>query len=44
MEEGNPLNAIEPLLVEGEDGLDQSLRVEWEESCKAENIQRFLSK
>ena len=44
MEEGNPLTAIEPLLAEGEDGLDQSLHVEWEESYKAENIQCFLSK
>ena len=34
MEEGNPLTTIEPLLVEGKDRLDQSLRVEWEEGYK----------
>ena len=40
---GNPLTTIEPLLAEGEDELNRDLRVEWEESCKAENIQGFLS-
>lgn len=44
MMEGNPFTTIEPLLAEGEDGLDQSLRVEWEECWKAEDIQNFLSK
>ena len=44
MEEGNPLTTIEPLLAEGEGGLCQSLRVEWEEGYRAENIQCFLSK
>ena len=44
LEDGNPFTAIEPLLAEGEDGLDQSLRVEWEEGYKAENIRNFLSK
>ena len=44
MMEGNPFTTIEPLLAEGEDGLDQSLRVEWEECWKAEDIHNFLSK
>ena len=44
MEEGNPLTTIEPLLAEGEGGLDQNLRVEWEESYKAEGLENFLSK
>ena len=43
MVEGNPLTTIEPLSAEGEDELDQSLRVEWEESYKAEGIHNFLS-
>ena len=42
MMEGNPLTTIEPLLVE-EDGLDESLRVEWEESYKAEDVHNSLS-
>ena len=43
MVEGNPLTTIEPLSAEGEDELDQSLRVEWEESYKGEGIHNFLS-
>ena len=43
MDEGNPLARVEPLLAEGEDELEQSLRVEWEECYKAENIHDFLS-
>ena len=43
MEEGNPLATIQPLLVEDGDGLDESLRAEWEERYKAEGIQCFLS-
>lgn len=43
MMEGNPLTTIEPLLVEGEDGLDENLRVEWEESYKAEDVHNSLS-
>ena len=39
----NPLTIIEPLLAGGGDELNQNLRVELEESCKAENIQGFLS-
>ena len=43
MEEGNPLATIQPLLAGGGDGLDESLRAEWEECYKAEGIQSFLS-
>ena len=43
MVEVNPLITVEPLLADGEDELDQSLRLEWEECYKAEDIQNFLS-
>ena len=43
MEEGNPLATIEPLLAEGEDGLGQELRAEWEKYSETEGIQHFLS-
>ena len=41
LEEGNPLTAIEPIFVEGEDRLG---RVEWENHYEAEGIRNFLSK
>ena len=41
--QGNPLMVIEPLLAEGEDELEQSLRVEWEEGYRLQNIQDLLS-
>ena len=44
MEEGNPLATIEPLLAEGEDGLDPNLRVEWRGSYEAEDMENLLSK
>ena len=44
MEEGNPFTTIEPLLAEGEGGLNQELRAEWEKHCEAEGIHNFLSK
>jgi len=43
MQDGNPLVAVEPLLAEGEDGLGQELRVEWEKHYEAAGIQNFLS-
>ena len=43
MDQGNPLMVIEPLLAQGEDELEQSLRVEWEEGYKLQNIQDLLS-
>ena len=44
MMEGNLLTAVVPLLADGENELDQSLHLEWEECYKAEDIQNFLSK
>jgi len=44
MEEGNPLTTVEPLLEEGEDGLDQELGAEWKKHYEAEGIHNFLSK
>jgi len=43
MESGNPLAAVEPLVPEGEEGLDEGLRAEWERCFKEMDISRFLS-
>ena len=43
MVEGNPLTAIEPLSEDGGDGLDESLRVEWEECYNSEGMPDLLS-
>ena len=43
MVEGNPLTAIELLSEDGGDGLDESLRVEWEECCNSEGMLNLLS-
>ena len=43
MEEGNPLTTVEPLLVEGEHGLGQETRADWEKHYEAKGIQNLLS-
>lgn len=42
MMKGKPLTMMKPLLTEGEDGLERSLRVQWED-CYKVGIRCFLS-
>lgn len=43
MEGGNPLAAVEPLVPEGVEGLDQELRAERERCFKEVDVSQFLS-